>query len=267
MIIVGVNAVAELERGREAYSREAWLDAYESLSRADREVSLAPDDLALLATCAYMIGRESEYRDLLERAHRVHLEAGDELAALRCAFWIGVTLASHGEIGRASGWLRRARRLLERQEGDRVEHGYLLLPTVFEQGASDDWEAAAATAGEAAAIGERFGDPDLFALATHEQGEILIRIGRLNEGLGLLDEAMVAVTARELSPIVAGIVYCGVILACQAVRACRVRVAAPGMPSTTSTSRARHRLRPPPSPSPDQRTRRPPGRCARASRR
>ena len=216
-----MNAVAELERGREAYSREAWLDAYESLSRADREVSLAPVDLALLATCAYMIGRESEYRDLLERAHRVHLEAGDELAALRCAFWIGVTLASHGEIGRASGWLRRARRLLERQEGDRVEHGYLLLPTVFEQGASDDWEAAAATAGEAAAIGERFGDPDLFALATHEQGEILIRIGRLNEGLGLLDEAMVAVTARELSPIVAGIVYCGVILACQAAHEVR----------------------------------------------
>jgi ATP/maltotriose-dependent transcriptional regulator MalT len=216
-----VDVVAELERGREAYSREAWLDAYESLSWADRKVSLVGDDLALLATCAYMIGRESEYRELLERAHRVNLEAGDELAALRCAFWIGVTLASHGEIGRASGWLRRARRLLVRQEGARVEHGYLLLPTVFEQEAGDDWEAAAATAGEAAAIGERFGDPDLFALATHEQGEILIRLGRLDEGLGLLDEAMVAVTARELSPIVAGIVYCGVILACQAAHEVR----------------------------------------------
>jgi ATP/maltotriose-dependent transcriptional regulator MalT len=216
-----VDTRATLEGGREACSREAWLDAYDSLSRVDREVSLAPQDLALLATCAYMLGRESEYRDLLERAHRAHLEAGDELAALRCAFWIGVTLASHGEIGRASGWLRRARRLLDRQEGDRVEHGYLLLPTAFDQGASGAWEAAAATAGEAAAIGERFGDPDLFALATHEQGEILIRIGRVNEGLGLLDEAMVAVTARELSPIVAGIVYCGVILACQAAHEVR----------------------------------------------
>ena len=191
------------------------MEAYESLSRADRESSLAPDDLALLATCAYMIGREGEYRELLERAHRAHLDAGEELAALRCAFWIGVTLASHGEIGRASGWLRRARRLLERQDGDRVERGYLLLPAVFEQAASGDWEAAAATAGEAAAIGERFGEPDLFALAAHEQGEILIKLGRLDEGLGLLDEAMVAVTAGELSPIVAGIVYCGVILACQ----------------------------------------------------
>ena len=210
-----VEIRAELESGREAYSREAWSDAYEALSEADGESPLAPDDLELLARCAYMIGREAEYRDLLERAHRAHLAADDELAALRCAFWIGVTLASHGEIGRASGWLRRAQRLLDRQGKDRVERGYLLLPAVFEQEAGGDWETAAITAGEAAAIGERFGDSDLFALAAHEQGHILIRLGRSSEGVGLLDEAMVAVTAGELSPIVAGIVYCGVILACQ----------------------------------------------------
>jgi DNA-binding CsgD family transcriptional regulator len=210
-----VEVVAELERGREAYSAEAWSDAYASLSAADRADPLGAGDLELLATCAYMVGGEAEYRELLERAHRAHLKAGAELAALRCAFWIGVTLASHGEIGRASGWLRRAWRLLEHQGGDRVERGYLLLPAVFEQGASGDWEAAAVTAGEAAAIGERFGDSDLFALAAHEQGGILIKLGRLAEGLGLLDEAMVAVTAGELSPIVAGIVYCGVILACR----------------------------------------------------
>ena len=215
IIGITVEIRTELESGREAYSREAWSDAYRSLSQADRQSPLAPDDLELLAGCAYMIGREAEYRDLLGRAHRAYLAAGDELAALRCAFWIGVTLASHGEIGRAGGWLRRAQRLLDRQGQDRVERGYLLLPAVFEQEARGDWETAAATAGEAAAIGERFGDSDLFALAAHTQGEILIRLGRLAEGLGLLDEAMVAVTGGELSPIVAGIVYCGVILACQ----------------------------------------------------
>ena len=134
---------------------------------------------------------------------------------MRCAFWIGVNLASRGEMGRASGWLGRAQRLLEREGRDRVERGYLLLPVVFQQEAKRRPGAAAATAGEAAAIGERFGDPDLFALAAHEHGHILIRLGRIKEGLALLDEAMVAVTAGELSPIVAGIVYCGVILACQ----------------------------------------------------
>jgi ATP/maltotriose-dependent transcriptional regulator MalT len=118
-------------------------------------------------------------------------------------------------MGPAGGWLGRAQRLLDRQEADCVEHGYLLVPAVFEQEAGGDWEGAAATAGDAAAIGERFGDSDLFALAAHERGHILIQNGRLKEGLGLLDEAMVAVTAGEVSPMIVGIVYCAVIEACQ----------------------------------------------------
>lgn len=210
-----MDAIAELERGRHSYANQAWTDAYEALSAADRSDQLGAGDLELLANSAYMLGREANYLGVLERAYRAHLDAGEALAALRCAFWIGVTLASGGEVGRAGGWLGRAQRLLDREGGDRVEGGYLLLPLVFEQEGSGDLEAAAATAADAAAVGERFGDPDLFALAAHEQGHILIRLGRLKEGLALLDESMVAVTAGELSPIASGIVYCGVILACQ----------------------------------------------------
>lgn len=210
-----VDAVAELERGRQSYASQAWTDAFELLSAADRSDQLGAGDLELLATSAYMLGREENYLGILERAYRAHLDADEGPAALRCAFWIGVTLASGGEMGRAGGWLGRAQRLLDRQGDDCVDSGYLLLPRVFEQKGSGDLEAAAATAAEAAAIGERFGDPDLFALAAHEQGHTLIRLGRLKEGLALLDESMVAVTAGELSPIASGIVYCGVILACQ----------------------------------------------------
>jgi DNA-binding CsgD family transcriptional regulator/tetratricopeptide (TPR) repeat protein len=197
-----VNAVAALDRGRESYARQAWTDAYESLSAADRLEGLGAEDLELLATAAYMIGDEDDYFGLLERAHHAHLDAGGTLEAIRCAFWIGANLA-------------RAQRLLEGEQGERVEHGYMLIPLVFQQEASGDLDAAAATAGEAAAIGARFGDPDLFALAAHAQGHLLIQNGRVDEGLRLLDEAMVTVTSGELSPIVSGIVYCGVILACQ----------------------------------------------------
>jgi len=209
------DAVADLKRGRELYVEEAWTDAFESLSAADAAGVLQAEDLERLATAAYMLGREADYVGCLERAHRAHLDAGGDRRALRCAFWIGVTFARSGEVARAGGWLGRAHRLLGSEPADSVERGYLLLPTVFEQQAGGHVEAAVATAAEAAAIGERFGDPDLFALAAHEQGHMLILNGRLREGLRLLDESMLAATAGELSPIVSGIVYCGVILACQ----------------------------------------------------
>jgi hypothetical protein len=96
--------MAELERGRDAYAREAWSDAREALSAADASEPLGADDLELLATAAYMIGREDEYMGVLERAYRAHLDAERERAAFRCASWVGVNLAQRGEMGRA-GWL------------------------------------------------------------------------------------------------------------------------------------------------------------------
>jgi DNA-binding CsgD family transcriptional regulator len=210
-----VGPADELTTGRDAYAREAWLVAYESLRAADEAGQLEPSDLALLATCTYMLGRFGDYIGYLERAYGAYRETGSPVAALRCAFWIGVHLAQRGEMGGAGGWLSRAQRLLELEGPDRVEAGYLMLPRVFQQEGAGELDAAAETAAGAAATGERFGDADLVALAAHERGHILIRLERTREGLALVDEAMVAVTAGELSPIVAGIVYCGAILACR----------------------------------------------------
>ncbi len=207
----------QLRAGRESYSDSAWTAAYESLSRVEQEALLAAEDLELLATSAYMLGREDEWMQLLERACRRHSDAGLPLKAARCAFWIGTHLAIRGEMGPASGWLGRAQRLVERDGSDCVERAYMLLPVALQHEAAGDYEGAAATAATAAEAGERFGDRDLFALAAHVQGTLLVTDGHVREGLCVLDEAMVAVTAGEVSPIVAGIVYCGVILACEEI--------------------------------------------------
>jgi len=206
-----------LEQGRESYSSSAWLAAYESLTRADQSSPLAADDLERLAVSAYMLGREDEWRQVLERAHHAYSDHGEPLRAVRCAFWIGIQLALKGEMGPATGWLGRAQRLLDREQDECVEQGYMLMPVVFQHEAAGDLEGAAATAATAAEIGQRFGDSDLVALAMHTQGDIVVRSGRVSEGLGLLDEAMVTVTTETLSPVVTGIVYCGVILTCEQV--------------------------------------------------
>jgi DNA-binding CsgD family transcriptional regulator len=212
---------SQLERGRQSYARRAWADAFGSLVEADKAAALAAGDLELLARSAFMLGRDDDYVSALERAHHGYLDGGEPLRAVRCAFWLGVNFALRGEMGPATGWLGRAQRLLEREEDECVERGYLQLAGVFRHTASGDWDTAYATAAGAAGTGERFGEPDLIALALFEQGRALIKRERAEEGLALLDEAMVAVTAGELSPIVTGFVYCAVIAACQEVYAVR----------------------------------------------
>ena len=211
------QAADRLERGRRCYAERAWLQAYTALSQADQAAPLGAEDLELLATAAGMLGRDDDYLSLLERAHHAFLDAGEPLRAARCAFWVGTYSAIRGQVARATGWLGRAQRLVEREERDCVEQGYLLVTAIMEQEAAGDYEAAYATTVKGAAIGERFGDADLVALALHDQGRILAKQGRIEDGLGLLDEVMVAVSTGELSPIVTGLLYCSVIEGCQQV--------------------------------------------------
>jgi len=205
-----------LQRGRASHAARAWGASYRALEEADEASPLDAADLELLATAAYMLGRDDEWMVVLGRAHQRHAEAGNRRRAAYCAGWIGVNHMLRGEMGPASGWLGRAQHLLE-EEGDCVERGYALIPDVFRNEATGNWAAAAASAGDAAAIGRRFGDNDLYALATHAQGQMLAAGGSVAEGLALLDESMVVLTTSSVSPIVAGLVYCGVILACQEV--------------------------------------------------
>ena len=210
------DRVNDLERGREACASRAWQGAYDLLSGVHAQEPLAADDLELVSLAAVMLGRDDDSVAWLERAHHRHLEDGETLRAVRCAAWIVLNLATRGEIGPATGWLGRAQRLVG-PEGECAERGWLLLPGVFQHEAAGDFAGAAAVAEEVVRIGERFGDRDLFALAIQAQGYMLIKGGHVREGLALLDEGMVAVTADELTPVVTGIVYCGVILACQEV--------------------------------------------------
>src|SRR5207342_1301344 len=204
-----------LEKGREAYAERAWDDAYASLVNADRAAPLEADDLELLATSASMAGRIDEYLTLLERIHHAHLDAGEGLRAARAAFWAGMTLATRGDLGPAGGWFARAQRLIEREGVDCVESGYLLVPQTYQQLAAGEYDTACATAGQAREIGDRFDDGALVAVALLLQGEARVHQGPADQGLALLDEAMVAITAPDIPPILTGVIYCGVIACCE----------------------------------------------------
>jgi DNA-binding CsgD family transcriptional regulator len=208
-----------LECGRRSYERRAWADAYSALSLADQKMLLGAEDLELLAMAAYLIGHDDKYLQTLERAHDAYIGAGQCARAVRCAFWLGFRLLMRGEMGRATGWLARARRLLESDVHECAEQGYLLLPVVEQHMDSGDFEMAYATAASAVAIGERCGDLDLVTCARHQQGRIRLHQGQVGAGLALLDETMIAVMSGQLSYLVTGLMYCSVIDACQQVYA------------------------------------------------
>lgn len=206
-----------LNRGRESFLRQAWADAYTDLSAADHDARLGPADLERLAVAAYLVGKDGDSADAWARAYQDLVQLGDTERAARCAFWLVFGLLNRGELAPAAGWIARAQRLLDDNDRDCVERGYLLYLIALQAIFGGDAAAAHSNFGQAAEVGDRFRDPDLVTLARHGQGRALLFLGEVTEGVMLLDEAMAAVTAGEVSPIVVGDVYCSVIEACQEI--------------------------------------------------
>jgi class 3 adenylate cyclase len=64
-------------------------------------------------------------------------------------------------------------------------------------------------------LAQRFGDKDTEILALVGRGRSLVKIGEIDEGLALLDEATASAVCGELKPYSTGLVYCITISSCQ----------------------------------------------------
>lgn len=216
------RADEQLARAHDAFERMVWEDAFEAFSRADQTSSLGPADLGTWATTAYLLGRIDPALDALARAYQAYLDAEDPEHAARAGFWIVFMLLEQGDVAQASGWMGRSSRLLEGTSPQNAAHGYMLAleahRLVAVEGRYEEGEAAAE---KVIQIGRRAGDHDIEALALNLKGRALIRTGRIDEGIAVLDEAMVLVTSGLLSPVVVGTIYCSLIEACEEVGAMR----------------------------------------------
>jgi DNA-binding CsgD family transcriptional regulator len=210
------NAQA-LERGRDAFQRKAWAESYRSLQAAEREAALEPEDLERLAMAGYLMRRDDESERAMARAHQTFLDRNEYEAAARTAFWVGFGLAGRGAMAPAAGWFARAQRVLDERQLECVVRGYLLIPAAIQHIMQGDPAAGDAAFTQSAAIASRFGDRSLLALACHGRGRALIRLGRIAEGVVLLDEAMVSVLADDVLPVLAGDIYCSVLEGCQEI--------------------------------------------------
>jgi DNA-binding CsgD family transcriptional regulator len=206
-----------IDRGRTAFTRRAWREARGQLSAAEQEGALEPEDLERLATAAYLLVEDADAMSAWTRAHHGFIDLGQPARAARCGFWLSITALLRGEAAQARGWEARARRLLDEAGVRCAEQGYLMIPGGVTSLFQGDGASAHAVFVEATEVAERFRDPELRAFGLLGQGQALIRLEEAARGTALFDEVMIAVTAGEVSPIAAGLVYCAVILECHGV--------------------------------------------------
>jgi DNA-binding NarL/FixJ family response regulator len=215
--MVKAMAVADREaRAQRSFERRRWADAFEQLSAAHAEGQVKVEDLERLAVAAYMVGRDDACEQAWIAAHHAWLDRGEAERAAMCAFWHALGLFFRGDLAPARGWVARGARLLEEGRRDSVEQAWLVMLTALPRLFAGD-AAVHPSFVQAGEIAERFADADASMFARLGRGYSLLLEGRAADGMALLDEAMVSVTADEISPILAGIAYCQVIALCHAV--------------------------------------------------
>ncbi len=208
-----------LDAGRTALGRGDWeaaRRAFELVLRAEEH----PEALEGLGLAAWWLDLADVVFDVRERAYRIYRERGDNLGAARMAVWLAWdTAAFRGEQAIASGWLQRARRLLESRP-DATEHAWLALRSgAFALLDDGDPEEAEALASEAVRIGQALGAVDYEMVGRALHGFARVTAGSVAEGLQELDEVNAAVLAGEMSDrVLIGLTCCYLIAACERIR-------------------------------------------------
>ncbi|MFI8516934.1 LuxR family transcriptional regulator [Streptomyces sp. NPDC085481] len=207
--------VAVVEQARDAAAREDWAGAYALLHEADRHPTepLAPGDLDTLADAAWWSGHVDESVAARLRAHAAHVAAGDWRGAGATAWWLSYEYRRLGRPAAAAGWLHRARHHLEGRP-DCPEQSLLAMADTAEAQEHHDPAAALAAARRMTRLAVRSRDAGLVALSHQAEASVLLAEGRRAEGLALLDDAMRAATAGELSGLSTGRLLCLALTQC-----------------------------------------------------
>ena len=207
----------ESERGWASLTAADWAGARGHFERsiAERET---PDALEGLSWAAWWLDDESTVFAARERAYRLYRKRGEPAAAARMATWLAADqLDFHGAAAVASGWLRRAQRLLEPLEPG-PDHGWLAFHEAYVAHAGGESARARELATAAAELGRRFDVPDLEMLGLALEGASLVACAEVTEGMRCLDEATAAALEGEATiPISSAWTCCFLVSACTAV--------------------------------------------------
>jgi LuxR family transcriptional regulator, maltose regulon positive regulatory protein len=209
-----------LARGRAALADGAWEAAIAALNEA---VAADPADAAAWDSlgCAHgWLQQTDRAIDARQRAYALYREGGDDVSAARLSLDLANDyFEARGEAAVGSGWLQRARRLLDGLPASR-EHALLRIWDAYlALMAEEDPVAAEAHARDAVALAREAGAADTGVLALALQGLASVSEGRVADGMRLLDEAVAGAIGGEFTdPQWFYLTCCCMIDACDRVR-------------------------------------------------
>jgi DNA-binding NarL/FixJ family response regulator len=200
---------------------EGWAalgDGDVATARRVFEVALAEGEsgeaLEGLAQALYLGYQYSASAAHYERAYSAYRRERDPMAAgraARTAAWITGNVL--GDWAVQNGWFARATTILEEAGKDQPEYGWVLIIRCYSE---PDVRTREAMLREAIAIGRRFGDPNIEFEALSYLGALFIMTDRVEEGFVLLDEALAAACAGEMTDLAAvDSLFCGFFWACE----------------------------------------------------
>lgn len=197
-----------------ARDRGDWDTVYQLLRDGrERGLRLPAAALAQLGLAAWWVGRIDESLEVGETCHRRFVADGDAEAAAANAVDLAVTWMLRGDVAIGSGWLARAKRLQEGLPRGSVT-GLIRYLDCLGLLAAARFDDAVAGARDIQQLGAELGDATLTALGLATEGVAQVRLGAVDIGLALLDEAMLPVVAGAVKPEYAGGVYCDMIAVC-----------------------------------------------------
>jgi tetratricopeptide (TPR) repeat protein len=212
-----LEAADHLAAGRQAHAAEQWEPAYVALTTAGKTLELEAEDLQRLGETAHWTGRADEAVSFREKAYGVYIKEGKREAAALIALTLAESYKYRLAKAVSKAWVARAESLID-DDTPTEAYGYLLRwksVEAFESAGQP--EKAFELAEQVMEVGIKLGDRSLHALGLQDKGRFLVATGRIDEGMALVDEAMVAAVAGELSTDATGRSYCNMLSICDQV--------------------------------------------------
>lgn len=197
-----------------AFEEKNWQRVVDLLTQMETDLKLTGKQHEMVGFALWWLGHHDRIISRFEQAYNSFVAEGDPQGAASAALELAELHAHSLARDVAAGWAKRAERLLEGDE-DSSARGYLLrwqAVEAFEK--ENDLDMAISLSEKVAEIGRANMDGNLEVLALQDQGRFLVAAGRLDEGMPLMDEAMIAAVAGDVTPINVGRSYCNMLAVC-----------------------------------------------------